>query len=185
MLTYPPDSEPGLLLAGDRKTVGEVVRWISRVLASPNFWAIRRDWNDMVQEVMGRVIDSLRRGRFDADRSLRTYVQGVTRFTAFDAIGRRPPEVQEDEDAEEPAAPTEAGGSVEERLEAAQLTRFVLERAGETCRELLTAYFLDQQSYAEISEATGQPLGTLKSRLFRCLDGARVALAGRGAARGG
>ena len=110
-------------------------------------------------------------------------MQGVARFTAFTALSRRPPEVSVDENGPEPQAEIE-GGSSEDRLTAAQLARYVLDRASGHCRELLVAYFMEQRSYAEIAEETGQPVGTVKSRLFRCLDAARVAVGGRGAARG-
>ena len=60
----------------------------------------------MVQEVLGRVIASLRAGRFDPERDFRTYVQGVARFTAFTALSRRPPEVPASEDG--PELPDEA-----------------------------------------------------------------------------
>ena len=60
----------------------------------------------------------------------------------------------------------------------------VLDRASDGCRTLLVAYFMEQRSYSEIAEEHGQPVGTVKSRLFRCLDAARVAVGGRGAARG-
>ena len=182
-MRYGPDSAAGRLLAGDREAVSEAVRWISRVLASPNFWSLRRDWTDMVQEVLGRVIASLRAERFDPGRDFRTYVQGVARFTAFTALSKRPPEVPVDDDG--PDLPDEgSGGSMEDRLEAGQLARYVLDRASDGCRTLLVAYFMEQRSYAEIAEEHGQPVGTVKSRLFRCLDAARVAVSGRGAARG-
>jgi RNA polymerase sigma factor (sigma-70 family) len=182
-LKYGQDSPAGRLLAGDRETVGETVRWVSRVLASPSFWALRREWKDLVQEVLGRVIDSLRTGRFDPARDFRTYVQGVARFTAFTTLSRRSPEVPTDDDAPEPAGPVGPGGSTEDRIASEQLARYVLDRATEDCRALLVGYFLEQQSYAEIAEETGQPVGTVKSRLFRCLNAARVAIGGRGAAR--
>ena len=137
----------------------------------------------MVQEVLGRVIASLRAGRFDPQRDFRTYVQGVARFTALTAINTRRPEVAVDEDG--PELPDEsAGGTSEDRLTASQLARYVLDRASETCRGFLVAYFMEQRSYAEIAEEFGQPVGTVKSRIFRCLDAARVAVGGRGAARG-
>jgi RNA polymerase sigma factor (sigma-70 family) len=181
-LRYGPESTAGRLLAGDRETVSEAVRWISRVLGSPSFWSLRRDWTDMVQEVLGRVLGSLKDGRFDPERDFRTYVQGVARFTAFTALSRRTPEVPVNEDG--PELPDEpAGGSAEDRLTAEQLTRYVLDRASESCRGLLVAYFMEQRSYSEIAEETGQPVGTVKSRLFRCLDAARVAVGGRGASR--
>ena len=182
-MKYGPESAAGRLLAGDREAVSDAVRWVSRVLGSPNFWSLRREWTDMVQEVLGRVIASLRAERFDPQRDFRTYVQGVARFTAFTALSRRRPEVPVDEDG--PELPDEStGGSSEDRISAGQLARYVLDRASAGCRELLVAYFMEQRNYLEIAEENGQPIGTIKSRIFRCLDSARVAVGGRGASRG-
>ena len=44
-------------------------------------------------------------------------------------------------------------------------TRFVLDRASDGCRHLFVSYFVEQQSYSEISEASGQPVGTDKGTL--------------------
>ena len=82
-MSYRADSVEGRFLRGEPEAVGLVFRWISRVLTLPRFWALREEWADLHQEVLGRVTESLRENRFDDEKDFRTYVQGVARFTAM------------------------------------------------------------------------------------------------------
>jgi DNA-directed RNA polymerase specialized sigma24 family protein len=58
------------------------------------------------------------------------------------------------------------------------MVRWVLDTASEDCKGLMRAYFLEDRSYAEIASSMGIPLGTVKSRLFRCLEAAYQAVQG-------
>jgi RNA polymerase sigma factor (sigma-70 family) len=158
--------------------VAEVGRWIARVLAAPSFWSLRREWSDLHQEAMGRLIESLRRGRFDASKDFQAYVQGVARFTGYKAVARHVQHAGDaDLDPEAAAEVSEDRGS-EERLLAIQLARQALAVASKDCRVLVTAYFLEDRSYGEIAESWGLALGTVKSRLFRCMGAIQQALRG-------
>lgn len=171
---YDPSTVEGRFLSGDRAAVAEVVRWIARVVASSSFWSLRSEWTDLHQEAMGRVLESLRQGRFDPSQEFRTYVQGVARFTALKALGRqvRGPVLPKDEDeVPELASPDR----VEAEIETQQLARQVLDHATEDCRALMQAYFIEERSYAEIAESLAWPVGTVKSKLFRCLEAAHRA----------
>ena len=57
----------------------------------------------------------------------------------------------------------------ERSLTRTQLVRWILNAATEECRRLIRAYFLDEQRYSEIASRMKVPVGTVKSRLFRCL----------------
>jgi RNA polymerase sigma factor (sigma-70 family) len=175
-----PYAEHGIarrLLDNDPEALGQVIRWISSALASPRFWLLRSEWPDLVQEVLTRVIQSLRSGRFDDSRDLRVYVQGIARFACLQALDNR----------KESAGSASLGELRErespdpvKRLIRLQLVRRVLDLASEDCRELFRLYYFDGQSYEEISAGTGLPVGTVKSRLYRCLEGASQALATSG-----
>jgi RNA polymerase sigma-70 factor (ECF subfamily) len=173
-VAYRDDSIEGRLLAGDETAVALVVRWVARALAAARFWSVRDEWIDLHQEAVARVIESLRRGRFDASQDLRTYVQAVARYTALEAIHRRRrhPETAL---ADGPLAGPAAGP--DERAAARQIARLALDCATEDCRRLLRAYFYEQKNYAEIAAVLGVPVGTIKSRLARCLEKIRKALA--------
>lgn len=173
-MTYHESTVEGRFLSGDRAAVAEVVRWIARVVASSSFWSLRSEWTDLHQEAMGRVLESLRQGRFDPSQEFRAYVQGVARFTALKALGRQargPVLPKEGEDLPEPPVETE----VETEVVTQQLARQVLEHASEECRGLMQAYFIEERGYAEIAEQLGWPVGTVKSKLFRCLEAAHRA----------
>lgn len=173
-MAYLPDSIEARFLTGDPEAVGRVIRWIAAVLSSPRFWRLRGEWLDLHQEVMGRLIESLRRERFDAARDFRTYAQGVARFTALAALSPRTR--LGDGGAELDEAALAADPESEDLAISRQLARRVLEQASEACRELIVAYFFEERNYAEIAAARSIPVGTVKSRLARCLEGAHRTL---------
>ncbi len=169
------DSVERRLLEGDPDALVEVVRRIASVLTLPRFWRLRGEWSDLHQEVLTKVIQSLRAGRFDPARPFHAYVQGIARHTALHALDKRSARGG----AGNPGTgtvPQEAGP--EEAVVRDQLVRRVLDLASEECRELMRAHFLEEKSYAEIAAAKGIPVGTVKSRLFRCLESAHEAIRG-------
>ena len=167
-MSYRANSVEGRFLRGDLEAVGQVFRWISRVLTLPRFWALREEWADLHQEVLGRVTESLRQDRFDDTREFRTYVQGVARLTAIVLAQRRRAERSESLTAAVP----DGRADPELRSSARLMARRVLDLATDECRRLIRSYFFAGNTYREIAEAGGMPVGTVKSRLFRCLDAA-------------
>ena len=177
-MAYIPGSVERRLLDNDPEALGRVSRWIAVSLTAPRFWALRGEWQDVHQEVLARLIESLRQQRYDSSRDFRTYVQGIARHTALQALGRRP-------HAEDlagwalPGVGASASASNEEhRAESRQIARRVLELASEECRDLICAYFYKDLSYAEIAVSLDVPIGTVKSRLFRCLEAAHLCIHG-------
>src|SRR5882762_11811063 len=81
-MPYHESSVQGRLLAGDDETLLLVRRWISESLTAARYWHLRSDWRDLQQEVLSRLVDSLRQERFRADGELKSYVQGICRHTA-------------------------------------------------------------------------------------------------------
>ncbi len=172
-MAYRDTSIEGRFLAGEEQAMGQVSRWVARVIASLRFWSLRTEWLDLHQEVMTRLIASLRDGRFDDRQDLRTYVQAVARYTALEMLKRRPPT---------PAGPLEdtlsdPGVDVEARAMARQLARLAFDTAPAECRGLMRAYFFEQRSYSEIASSMKLPIGTIESRLARCLENLHEALA--------
>lgn len=181
-MTYRRDSLEARLVRDDPEAVGEVSRWIAEVVASPRFWLLRSEWPDLHQESLLRVLESLQRERFDPSRDFRAYVKGVARFTVRRArtLKLRFLRPNPHPGSPGPAAPRTA----EERVISSQLVRRAMETASEECRDLIRLYFLEEKGYAEIAQARGLPVGTVKSRLFRCLDRVQRLLAGSAGRRG-
>ena len=180
-MRYAPGSFEERLLENDPEALGQVIRWIAVILASPRFWPLRNEWHDLHQDVLVRVIESLRKGRFDPSREFHFYVQGIARYTALQAMARRAGSLQTEGPLANPGVPA----TVERGLITRDLVRRVLDCASEDCRELIRAYFFEGQDYSALAVELSVPVGTIKSRLFRCLENAHVALSGRGPERKG
>lgn len=185
-MPYQRDSIEGKVLANDPEALGLVIRWISGTLTWRRFWALRPEWKDLQQDVVLHIIESLRAGRFDPSRDFRKYVEAVTRYTAREAWVRRMRRAELT--GLEPREPGPAAGTpgsrgpfedAERALTRNQLVRWILSAASEECRRLIRAYFLDEQKYSEISGHLKIPVGTVKSRLFRCLRMAQELLGRR------
>ena len=174
-MPYPENSLPHRFLRNDPEAVGQVMRWISAALTTPRFWLLRREWPDLMQEILLRTIKSLQSGHFDPSRDLRVYVQGICRIVCVEAVAKQSESAKREHHGDTPESPV-ATAAPEELIDR-QLTRRVLELASEECRELFRLYYLEGKDYQEIASIMGTPVGTVKSRLFRCLESAFEALA--------
>lgn len=179
-MSYAEQSIARRLLDEDPDALGEVMRWTSAILTAPKFWALREERPDLLQEVLARVLQSLRQGRFDGSCDLRVYVQGIARFVSLKALGRRRRALRMEEPESQEAF---SGPSHESRFIQRQLARRVLDLASRECRELMYLYFFEDRSYEEIAARLEVPSGTVKSRLFRCLQSVHQLLSRRGAPR--
>lgn len=179
-MPYEKHSVAARLLSDDPGALGEVAGWIAQVLSAVRFWSLRREWLDLHQEILLRVIESLRKKHFDASRDFRAYVQATARYTALRSLaihGRYLSGISVSD-----ADPGAAVGAETPHI-ARQLVRHAMDAASKECRDLLRSYFLRDQTYAEIAAEKGLPVGTVKSRIFRCLKRAHGTLA-RGRRRG-
>jgi RNA polymerase sigma factor (sigma-70 family) len=179
---YAEQSIARRLLDEDPEALGQVMRWISGALAAPRFWHMRQEWPDLLQEVLARVLGSLRQERFDPSRDLRVYVQGIARFVSLEAMARRKRFALVGGTGENESAPDPSPESVAIRR---QMARRVLDLSTRDCRELIRLYFFEARSYDEIASIHAVPPGTVKSRLFRCLQGAHRMLSRPVAPRSG
>lgn len=173
-----PPSEPAIeqrLLQNDPEALALVIRWISTVVTWPRFWSLRREWPDLVQEALARVVESLREGRFDDRRDFHFYVQGIARHTALRALEAAVHREGKEHRGSVETMGTDPGRSPLEDLAGRQFLRKVMDHASEECRCLMRMYYLEEKSYEEIAAELDLPVGTVKSRLSRCLEGARKA----------
>lgn len=116
---------------------------------------------DLVQETFLEMARGLERG--GKPRSLRAYLFGIARHVSQAAWRRCDREREHRSDQAPELAGTTAPDS---RVEAA---REVIESLPSLQREILELRFTQQLSYAEIAEALGIPVGTVRSRLHHAI----------------
>jgi RNA polymerase sigma factor (sigma-70 family) len=127
---------------------------------------------DLFQEVFARLyerIDSLR-----DDEAIRAWIGQTTRRLAIDAY-----RASQKEGLAAGSGVPESGGldSRLERLGEALDVRRALSGLPEPCRDILTRFFIRDQSYRAIGEALELPPGTIASRISRCLERLRKEIA--------
>ena len=117
------------------------------------------------EDIMQEVFLQLWRnpGAFDAARgSLGAWLAVITRNRAIDALRRRKPET-DIEDVIVSVAPDLAGNA--DRSRAAEKVRGVLVNMPAPQRSALEMAYFEGLSHSEIASKTGDPLGTIKTRI--------------------
>jgi RNA polymerase sigma-70 factor (ECF subfamily) len=122
------------------------------------------DAEDVFQEVFARTYEHLDRLRDDS--AIRAWIGQLTRRLAIDRIRARARE-QPDDDALE-RADTHAEAEMD-RIEQALAVRQAMAGLPDSCREILDRFFAGDQSYAQIAQELELPMGTIASRISRCL----------------
>ena len=114
-------------------------------------------------------------GLFDASRgSLGAWLAVITRHRAIDQLRKRRPET----DVEEVVISVEAGlDDAAERSRFLERVRGVLAGLPAEQRSALEMAFFEGLTHSEIAQQTGQPLGTIKTRIRSALLALRKALA--------
>jgi RNA polymerase sigma-70 factor (ECF subfamily) len=129
------------------------------------------DAEEVFQEVFTRTYEHIDRLR--ADDSIRPWIGQLTRRLAIDrlrASGRERPGDSALELADE------ADSAELERLETALSVQEAMATLPEHCQEILDRFFARGESYLEIAAALELPMGTIASRISRCLSKLRTAL---------
>lgn len=173
------------VLQGDQKAFGEIVdRHKDRAMTlAMRILKNKQDAEEAVQDSFVRAYQAL--GRFEWRSSFSTWLYRIVFNVCSTALTRRgAPLVPIDNDMPEdrqvelhdPAAAPDVD------LESSEVKKAILEeidRLPAAYATVLTLFFLQEMSYAEIVEVTGSPLGTVKAQLFRGRTMLREALAAR------
>lgn len=159
---------------GSEHAWGVLVERFSRYVYAIAIQAYRlseHDAEDVFQEVFARTYEHL--GRLRADEAIRPWIGQLTRRLAIDRLRARSRE-QAGSDALE-----QLEGRVDselERIELALAVREAMSVLPEHCKEILDRFFAHGQTYQEISAALEVPMGTIASRISRCLGKLRAQL---------
>jgi RNA polymerase sigma-70 factor (ECF subfamily) len=155
-----------LLLAGDTAAIGEVRGWVVAALGRYR-GRLGPDVEDLEQEVLLDLMESLAGGRFRRESRLSTYVHSYARFKGIDrlrAMGRRDMvEIEDDAFAFDAPSPLEELA----QRESLEVARRIAAALPERCRQLWEM-IADGLSYREMSEATGLAEGAIRVRVHRC-----------------
>jgi RNA polymerase sigma-70 factor (ECF subfamily) len=159
---------------GDERAWALLVDRFSRYVYAIAVQAYRlsaHDAEDVFQEVFTRAFEHL--GRLRSDEAIRPWLGQLTRRLCIDRLrlsSRESPEGDSLELAEGPA------DAMLDQIELALEVRAAMQTLPDHCQEILDRFFARGQSYHEISAALDVPMGTIASRISRCLVKLRAEL---------
>jgi RNA polymerase sigma factor (sigma-70 family) len=140
-------------------------------IATQAYRLSEHDADEVFQEVFARTYEHLDRLR--SDEAIRPWIGQLTRRLAIDRLraARR-------EQLGEEALQRVEGQADEsmERVEEAVAVHAAMATLPENCQDILDRFFARGQSYQEIARALELPMGTIASRISRCLVKLRRAL---------
>lgn len=164
--------------SGDEVAFEQLVRHFEASIYNLAYSGLRhrQDAEDVTQEVFLRLWRT--RGDFRGECSVRTYVMHIAHNAITDAMRRRtgravtalPDDADEDDAPRRELADTTNLEEEYIQKERHAAVRRAIDRLEPDSRTVVVMRDIDGMSYAEISEATGLPLGTVKSRLSRARD---------------
>ncbi len=169
-----PGTDAGLVArcrAGDHAAWGELVEQYSRyvyAIAVRGFRLSESDAEDVFQDTFLRVYDRL--GTLRDDEAIRPWIGQVARRLCLDRIAAAGRGALSDDGELEP------GDDVPADIEQAMDVRDALASLDETCRELLDRFFARDEPYRVIADELSLPMGTVASRISRCLGKLRGVL---------
>jgi RNA polymerase sigma factor (sigma-70 family) len=129
------------------------------------------DAEDVFQEVFTRTYEHL--DRLQSDAAIRPWLGQLTRRLSVDRLRLSRRESLGDEALE--LLEAQAEGELEQ-IDLALGVRAAMETLPEHCQEILDRFFARGESYHQIAAALEIPMGTIASRISRCLAKLRVEL---------
>ncbi len=166
--------------AGDADAWRELVERHSRyvyAIATRAFGLTPDEAEDVFQEVFTRTYVHLSTLREDV--AIRPWLAQVTRRLAIDRIRARA-RVRPDQNVH--LIGDESEDSIEQ-IDAAIDLRLAMSALSDSCQEILDRFFARDESYRTIAAALDLPMGTIASRLARCMKKLREELEGKNSGR--
>ena len=163
----------GLLV--DRETAA-VYRTCLRILGRPH------DAEDVTQESFVAAYRSI--GQFRGEGSLRGWLLRIATRQSYRRLAQRRPDAELDAIGEARLADTSADPTrVVVAAERREDVRRAVNELTDPYREVVALRFFGEMSLAEVAEATGRPINTVKTHLRRGLERLRPALVPEGSDR--
>jgi RNA polymerase sigma factor (sigma-70 family) len=159
---------------GEENAWTELVRRFSRyvyAISTQGFRLGDDDAEDVFQEVFARTYEHLDKLR--DDEAIRPWIGQLTRRLCVDRL--RAVAREELGDAGEASAIDETMARLDEALDVHE----ALESLPEHCREILDRFFARDESYQRIAADLAIPIGTIGSRISRCLGKLRETFTGK------
>ena len=161
------------VLAGDRKAFGLIIKQSEGLVAQMTFKMINSpgDRKDIAQDVFLKVYKNL--SKFQYKSKLSTWIGQITYNTCLNYLEKKKLVLMDDFDMHEtPETDVHADthSSVEELLFSKELTSILnseIDKLRPLYKTLISLYHQEELSYAEISEITSLPEGTVKNYIFR------------------
>lgn len=159
---------------GDERAWAQLVERFSRYVYAITTRVYRlseHDAEDVFQEVFTRTYEHL--DRLQSDEAIRPWIGQLSRRLAVDRLRAARRESLGDASLES----LEGSPDREfEQIELALEVRAALAKLPEHCQETLDRFFARGESYHEIATALDIPMGTIASRISRCLAKLRLEL---------
>jgi RNA polymerase sigma-70 factor (ECF subfamily) len=141
----------------------EVLRWSLRIVRD------QAAAEDVAIEAFWRAYRG--RARFDSSRSFGAWLRRIATNAALDHLRAARRHRGWATTGDSTTAPAAADAALRESIALA------FQRLSPRLRVVATLALIEQQPYAEIADALGVPVGTVKSRVFRALESLRAELA--------
>jgi len=160
-------------LAGEDDAVHHVQGWVDGVVHLGR-WRFE-DPEAIGQEILLRLLEIVRSGRFAQRSSFKTFVFAVAKYTCVDLHRRerRRTRVETDDRAPVPQPIGQPHQALEER-EDLELLRYILQGLPEECRRLWAWVYGEGVGADEVARRLGTSAGTVRVRVHRCLQKARA-----------
>ena len=157
-------------LAGDDRACRAVERWAREIVRFRPYGVPVDEHDDIVQQALMALWRACSESDFVLRTSLRGFVRKVVMARCVDWLRRRRPSTEIDETVPDPhPGPTD----VMEESEQWARARWAIGRLGPACQELIRLHFLENLPYARIAADLGRAEGTLRVRMFQCMEQVR------------
>lgn len=169
LLEFKTPSENGLiasLIAGEAESVALVRRWI-RAAAGRYRSLLADDLEDLEQDILVSLLNSLSHGSFRHDSKLETYVSRMVHYKCIDRIRGKARRTWVDLGSLELRAQDASALQKVEQRQDSRIAIAVAASLPEACRRLWNMIHAGK-SYAEMAERVGVSKGTLRVRVLRC-----------------